>query len=153
MSTQSTSNWFGSWLYLHVVYKIIGSNYGLKLDFNFWCHPGNKSISRTVQHAKTPLIFDKIDFCCVPAQYVEWEIFLTPSLESVFQWHSWSAFCRFSQWCQVSQASLMLYTELKEPLSLDQNSSLCTWRNDNHSIPSPQQFGTFIISILGQEPL
>ena len=39
----------------------MGGNYGLKLDFDFWCHSGDKSISRKVQHAKTPLIFDKID--------------------------------------------------------------------------------------------
>ena len=89
------------------------------MDFDFWCHPGNKSISRKVQHVKTPLIFDKIEFCCVPVQFVEWEIFLTPSLESVFQWHSWSAFCRFSQWCQVWQASLMLYTEFKRDFEFE----------------------------------
>ena len=53
LKVQNRSNWFGSWLYLHIVHKIIGGNYGLKLDFDFWCHPGNKSISRKVQHVKT----------------------------------------------------------------------------------------------------
>ena len=96
LKVQNRSNWFGSWLYRHIVHKIIGGNYGLKLDFDFWWHPGNKIISRKIQHVKTPLILDKIEFCWVPVQYVEWEIFLTPSLESVFQWHSWSAFCTFS---------------------------------------------------------
>ena len=147
---QNTSNWFGSWLYLHIVHKIIGGNYGLKLDFDFWCHPGNKSISRKVQHVKTPLIFDKIEFCCIPAQYVEWEIFLTPSLESVFQWHSWSAFCRFSQWCQVSQASLMLYVEFKRAFEFESEFILVYMTKWQPVILSPQQFGTSLSQYLGK---
>ena len=43
----------------------------------------------------------------------------TPSLESVFQWHSWSSFCIFSQWCQVSQVSLLLYTEFKRAFEFE----------------------------------
>ena len=50
--------WFTT---ISAVCKIMGGNYGLKLDFDFWCHSGDKSISRKVQHAKTPLIFDKIE--------------------------------------------------------------------------------------------
>ena len=43
LKVQNRSNWFGSWLYRHIVHKIIGGNYGLKLDFDFWWHPGNKN--------------------------------------------------------------------------------------------------------------
>ena len=51
--------------------------------FYFLCSHGNQSISRKVQHIKTPIIFEKMEFRSLAAQYVELEIFLTPSQGSI----------------------------------------------------------------------